>query len=85
MEPVRIFISYGRSDASTFVDRLSRDLGEAGLEVWRDTSDIRPGQPWDAEVAAAIKNSDVMVAILTPHSVRGGAYARERVGSVGLH
>ena len=72
MEPVRIFISYGRSDASAFVDRLSRDLHDAGLEIWRDTSHIRPGQPWDTEVAGAIKNSDIMVAILTPHAVRGG-------------
>jgi hypothetical protein len=70
---LKIFISYGRADASEFVDRLSRDLTAAGFEIWRDTAHIRAGQAWDAEVAAAIKNSDVMVAILTPHAVRGGS------------
>jgi TIR domain len=73
MEPLKVFISYGRGDASAFVDRLSRDLREAGFEVWRDTSDIRPGVAWDAEVAAAIKSSDLLVAVLTPHAVRGGS------------
>jgi hypothetical protein len=74
MEPsnVKIFISYGRSDASAFVDRLASDLHKAGFETWRDTTHIQPGQSWPAEVAAAIKNSDIMVAILTPHAVRGG-------------
>ena len=71
-DQTRIFISYGRRDAAAFVDQLERDLKEAGFAIWRDTTDIQGGGAWDAQIAAALKQSDVVVAVLTPHAVRGG-------------
>jgi hypothetical protein len=69
---VSVFISYGRKDASEFADRLARDLKNAGFTVWRDTEDLHSPHPWDEQLAAAIKKSDVVIAVLTPHAVRTG-------------
>ena len=69
---INVFISYGRRDASAFVDRLATDLKNAGFTVWRDTDNLRSPHPWDEQLAAAIKQCDAVIAILTPHAVRTG-------------
>lgn len=69
---INVFISYGRKDAAEFVERLTNDLKNAGFAVWRDTDDLRHPHPWDDQLGAAIKQCDVLVAILTPHAVRTG-------------
>ena len=38
-----VFVSYGRSDATKFVDRLVAELNRRGFDVWRDISRIQPG------------------------------------------
>jgi hypothetical protein len=56
-----VFISYVRGDAD-HVDRLQQTLDEAGVNVWRDTADLWPGQDWRAEIRRAITN-DALVFI----------------------
>ncbi|OSI68570.1 toll/interleukin-1 receptor domain-containing protein [Bradyrhizobium canariense] len=70
--PNNIFISYGRQDAAEFVDKLVKDLQRAGFAVWRDTAELQSPRAWDAQIESAIKQADVVVAVLTPHSVRSG-------------
>lgn len=48
------FISYARED-SGYVDRLERALEAAGIPVWRDTRDLRPGQDWKLNISRAIR------------------------------
>ena len=85
----KIFVSYGRADASAFVDRLVADLERAGLSVWRDTSDLVTAVPWDDQIRAALKSCNLVVAVLTPHAVRGAtkstAAAEESVCLDELH
>ena len=38
---IHIFISYGRKDATSFVDRLEKDLRLAGYAVFRDLTDLK--------------------------------------------
>ncbi len=71
-EPTTVFISYGRRDASAFVDKLAQDLKSAGFNVWRDTAELQSHRPWDDQVQSALKSSDAVVAVLTPHAVRTG-------------
>ena len=66
----RVFLSYGRRDASEFVDRLCVDLAAAGFDVWRDTREIRSGQDWQTEIVDGLRAAQVVVAVMTPHSVR---------------
>ena len=72
----RVFLSYGRRDASAFVDRLCVDLAAAGFDVWRDTREIRPGQDWQTEIVDGLRAAQVVVAVMTPHSVRTTRDAR---------
>jgi hypothetical protein len=69
---VEIFLSYGRRDASGFVDRLAKDLSDAGHRIWRDTAGLEASRSWDTQLAKAIDSSDLVVAVLTPHAVRAG-------------
>lgn len=55
------FISYVREDSSE-VDALQKTLEETGIRVWRDTSDLRPGENWRAKIRSAIIN-DALVFI----------------------
>jgi hypothetical protein len=50
------FISYVRED-SQYVDRLQQILEDAGISVWRDTSDLWPGQDWRVMIKSWQSNS----------------------------
>ena len=82
----RVFLSYGRRDASAFVDRLCVDLAAAEFDVWRDTREIRSGQDWQTEIVDGLRAAQVVVAVLTPHSVRTtrDASSSDQVDSVCL-
>lgn len=51
--PRRVFISYVHEDAER-ANQLQRTLERAGIEVWRDTERIWPGQDRKLETLAAI-------------------------------
>lgn len=65
-----VFVSYGRSDAAGFVDRLVPELACRGFDVWRDVTRIQPGSRWEDAIADAIDACDAVIAVLTPHAVR---------------
>lgn len=65
----RVFISYARADAPE-VDELQARLEAAGVRVWRDTSELLPGQDWPGEIRRAIsKESVVFLACFSSESV----------------
>ena len=60
-----VFISYSRQDA-TYVDQLVAELDRAGIEVWRDTGDIRYGDPWERRVEQGVDGAAVVVVVMSP-------------------
>ena len=71
---IRIFESYGWRDAAEVALRLKASLVEAGFEVWIDREHLRADeQHWSPPIEKAIVDSEVMVALLSPHSARGQA------------
>ena len=63
------FISYVREDSHE-VERLQRTLESAGIRVWRDTTDLWPGEDWRARIREAItSNALVFIACFSRHSV----------------
>jgi hypothetical protein len=48
-----VFISYVREDDEK-VTRLEKLLRDAGISVWRDTTDLWPGMDWRGEIRRAI-------------------------------
>jgi WD40 repeat protein len=66
----RVFLSYGRRDAKPLADRLRADLETRGYDVWQDTERLRSGKDWNQQIEHALRDTQVMVALLSPHSVR---------------
>lgn len=73
----KLFISYAHAD-SDIVTAVSRELQEAGHEVWIDTHGIQGGTLWGAEIAKAIIACDVLLLFLSPKAV-GSDYVRREV------
>jgi len=61
------FISYSRHDKE-FVDRLSIDLHNAGIRIWRDVEQIMPGQQWQHALENGLKDSVVLIYVASINS-----------------
>jgi transcriptional regulator with XRE-family HTH domain len=74
------FISYVRED-SRGVDALQRMLETAGIRVWRDTSDLWPGEDWRARIRDAInREALVFIACFSRRSIaRKSSYQNEEL------
>jgi len=74
------FISYVRED-SVEVDALQRSLEAAGVPVWRDTSDLWPGDDWRLRISDAIKRDAlIFIACFSRHSAaREESYQNEEL------
>ena len=55
-----VFISHGREDSAR-VDRLEQILAEAGIPVWRDAVELRPGDDRRMRVREAITRDAVVL------------------------
>jgi hypothetical protein len=66
-----IFESYGWGDASDPAKRIKASLEEAGFDVWVDSEHIGPDDEhfWLA-LEGALNKCELVVALLSPHSVR---------------
>jgi hypothetical protein len=65
----KVFLSYVREDAAQ-VDRLQGLLEANGITVWRDTSDLWPGQDWKIEIRRAIQEGAAFIACFSEHTER---------------
>lgn len=74
------FISYVREDSAK-IDWLERILQSAGIQVWRDTADLWPGEDWRAKIRHAITdNALVFIACFSRHSTsRKATYMNEEL------
>lgn len=63
------FISYVREDSGD-ADRLQQVLEAAGVRVWRDTSDLWPGEDWREKIRRAITDDAlIFIACFSHNSV----------------
>ena len=86
-----IFQSYGWRDASDVAQHLARELRAAGYEVWIDRERIRehprPEDMFPEAIRKAIQEADVVLLLMSPHSVRlpGDANNPDKGASVCLN
>lgn len=63
-----IFVNYRRGDERAFAarirDRLAQSFGDAG--VFMDIDNLRAGQRFDRELAAALDKTDIFLAVIGP-------------------
>lgn len=75
--PVRIFMSAAREDVERVLP-VYHALKAAGFEPWLDVENLLPGQRWEVAITQAIKESDVVLAFISKHTVsRKGFVNRE--------
>jgi hypothetical protein len=55
--------------------RLRSHLETAGYAMWQDERQIRAGHAWTDEIRAGLRNSDLVVALLSPHAVRRAGWS----------
>ena len=68
MKKKYIFLSYSRTDTK-FAKQIADDLINHGFDVWMDQSHIPGGKHWDNDIEKALKNSFVVVLIVSHASV----------------
>jgi hypothetical protein len=66
----RLFLSYGHCDAMELALRLRSDLEANGYSIWQDEERIRAGRAWTDEIRQGLRESELVIALLSPHSVR---------------
>ncbi len=62
----RVFLSYRRIESRAAALQLHDSLAERGFDVFLDTHDIRPGQPFQEVLWHRLCDSDVLVMLDTP-------------------
>jgi nucleotide-binding universal stress UspA family protein len=63
-----VFLSYATEDRDA-VQSLYQKLQNDGMRPWMDEEDLLPGQPWKETIAKVVRDSDVVLACLSPHAV----------------
>ena len=71
-----IFLSY-RSNEAEFALKLATDLKNAGVRVWIDRLDIRPGEDWRRALELGINNCAALLTILSPAYIESTYCQRE--------
>lgn len=66
----RIFLSYGRDEYTRDALRIKTDLEARGHLVWFDAERLREGRDWEAWIEQGLRHSELLVLLMTPHSVR---------------
>ena len=84
VEKLKVFISYSRKDSAAFADDLVLGLEDRGFAPFLDRHDIKPGEPWDTRLGALIEQSDTMVFVISPESVKSERCVWEVNKALGL-
>jgi len=58
---------------------LRQQLAAQRITVWLDEEDIQPGQDWDFEIRKAVRQSDVVVACLSPNAVTKSGFLQREI------
>lgn len=72
----QVFISHARNDHE-IADPLASELKRRGFSVWEE-KDISPGQKWASYIETALKESDLMIALLKEYSY-SSSYVRKEL------
>jgi hypothetical protein len=62
-----VFLSYSFKD-KPWVAEFSSALREAGIQYWFDVADLLPGDRWRDEIQVALRQSTILIVILSRNS-----------------
>lgn len=64
---LRVFLSHLNHDRA-WTEAFARALEQQGLSVWLDTKDIALGEQWSSKLETALRESDMVVIVLSEGS-----------------
>ncbi len=73
---MQIFISHSHND-EMFARKVASFLEDQGLDVWEASNEILPGDNWAAKISQGLQESNAMVVLLTPESLKSVLVQRE--------
>ena len=82
MATMRIFLSYDSKDGKS-AKEFTRRLSAVGFEIWDSAQELLPGDNWALKVGKALEESDAMIVLLSPESVKSQWVRREIEYAVG--
>lgn len=71
-----VFLSYAQEDGE-LAAKIANDLKQAGLEVWFDQFELRPGDLIIDQIGIASRNARNFVAIVSKHSAKSNWFSSE--------
>ncbi len=66
---MQIFISHSHNDENV-AQKVASWLRAYGLDVWEASNEILPGDNWAAKISQGLQESNAMVVLLTPESLK---------------
>ena len=70
---MKIFLTYASEDKAT-AEPIAFSLRDRGHIVFLDRDDLPPGKSFDQRIERAIKDSDILVFLISPDSVEDGRF-----------
>jgi hypothetical protein len=64
-----VFLSYS-SASQPWVRKFTDALTASGVSAWFDAHEILPGERWQAQIEKALRQSRVLILVLSPESVQ---------------
>ena len=85
MTKPKIFISYAHSDIdSNWMQTFVQTIKDRGVDVWYDRFEIRPGDTIQEAIEKGLRNSTVIVFLLTEKSVFHASTLFELGAAIGM-
>ena len=73
---MKIFLSYAVTDRE-FARELASHLARRGYDVWDPETELLPGENYGLKLGKALKDSQAMVVLLSPDSVKSSSVTRD--------
>ncbi|HEU0080323.1 MAG TPA: toll/interleukin-1 receptor domain-containing protein [Longimicrobiaceae bacterium] len=84
--PRNVFISYSHHNAADadWVQAFARSLAERGVNAWVDQSEIRPGESIPEAIERGLRESDMLVALVSNDSLNRPSLFFELGAALGM-
>ncbi len=77
--PLKVFLSYASQDKPSVRELSRRLVGEGWIETWQDEKNLLPGQDWRVKIEEAVEEADVVIIVLSQHSVSKEGHVQKRI------
>jgi transcriptional regulator with XRE-family HTH domain len=79
-EKLRVFLCHATADIEA-VRALYRKLRDDGVDPWLDEVNLLPGMEWESEIDTAVRDSDVVLVLLSQGALTTGGYIQKEIAA----